>query len=159
LFLIDGALLKAFTFILIMMTGFLLKKRGYYQERDFYTVTKLIVHITLPAVIIHGFSRFERDDSLILIVVLSLAFNFVQSFIGYLMAPKSDKPRQAFNFLNYSGYNIGNFSLPFFKACWIPLGSSLFVSLMRAMPWSPAAAVTRQRPISWEKRPRALDGG
>lgn len=105
-----------------MMTGFLLKKRGYYQERDFYTVTKLIMHITLPAVIIHGFSRFERDYSLILIVVLSLAFNFVQSLIGYRMAPRNDKPRQAFNFLNYSGYNIGNFSLPFLQSMLDPFG-------------------------------------
>lgn len=105
-----------------MLTGYVLKKLNYYQERDFQTVTKLIMHITLPAVIIHGFSQFERDYSLILIVILSLVFNFGQSAIGYLAAPKGDRPKQAYNFINYSGYNIGNFSLPFLQSLLDPVG-------------------------------------
>lgn len=119
---INNALIKAITFVLIMFTGYALKKLNYYQDRDFQTVTKLIMHITLPAVIIHGFSRFERDYSLLLIVLLSLLFNFGQSVIGYLAAPQGDKSKQAFNFINYSGYNIGNFSLPFLQSMLDPMG-------------------------------------
>lgn len=122
-------LAKALAFILIIVLGYLLKKKGFFHASDFYLISKIVIRITLPAAIVSNFSRITMDNSLLLMVVIGLAANIVMVSVGYLINAGKSKEAKAFDMLNLSGYNIGNFTLPFVQSFLGPIGfatTSLF---------------------------------
>lgn len=122
-------LAKALAFILIIVMGYLLKKKGFFHASDFYLISKIVIRITLPAAIVSNFSRITMDNSLLLMVVIGLAANIVMVSVGYLINAGKSKEAKAFDMLNLSGYNIGNFTLPFVQSFLGPIGfatTSLF---------------------------------
>lgn len=122
-------LAKALAFILIIVLGYLLKKKGFFHASDFYLISKIVIRITLPAAIVSNFSRITMDNSLLFMVVIGLAANIVMVSVGYLINAGKSKEAKAFDMLNLSGYNIGNFTLPFVQSFLGPIGfatTSLF---------------------------------
>ena len=122
-------LAKAAAFILIIVTGYVLKKRGFFHPDDFYLFSKVVVRITLPCAIISKFSRISMDNSLLFMCVLGLAGNLIMVLAGYLINLGGTRQQRAFDMINLSGYNIGNFTLPFVQSFLGPVGfaaTSLF---------------------------------
>ena len=122
-------LAKAAAFILIIVTGYVLKKRGFFHPDDFYLFSKVVVRITLPCAIISNFSRISMDNSLLFMCVLGLAGNLIMVLAGYLINLGGTRQQRAFDMINLSGYNIGNFTLPFVQSFLGPVGfaaTSLF---------------------------------
>lgn len=122
-------LTKALAFILIIVMGYLLKKKGFFHASDFYLISKIVIRITLPAAIVSNFSRITMDNSLLLMVVIGLAANIVMVALGYLINAGKGREAKVFDMLNLSGYNIGNFTLPFVQSFLGPVGfatTSLF---------------------------------
>lgn len=112
----DAILLKAGSFILIITAGYLLKKIGLIQEQDNKTIMKLIVNLTLPAAVISSFAAQDRELSLIFVAVIGFGLNVVMAAVGYLFALHKGGQEKAFNILNYSGYNIGTFAMPYLQS-------------------------------------------
>ena len=54
----SGVLLKAFSFILVIIIGYLLKKKGFFKKEDVSVITKITLNITLPAAVVTSFSNF-----------------------------------------------------------------------------------------------------
>lgn len=124
-----AVLTKAFAFILIIVTGYVLKKKGFFAAKDFYLISKIVIRITLPCAIISNFSNITMDNSLLLLCVIGLGANLVLVAVGYILNLRSDGERKAFDMINLSGYNIGNFTLPFVQSFLGPVGfaaTSLF---------------------------------
>ncbi len=122
-------LAKAAAFILIIVTGYVLKKKGFFHPDDFYLISKIVVRITLPCAIVSNFSRISMDNSLLFMCVLGLAANVVMVGIGYVSELHGSRQQRAFSMVNLSGYNIGNFTLPFVQSFLGPVGfaaTSLF---------------------------------
>lgn len=117
----EEILLKAGSFVLIIITSYLLKKKRFFNENDNRTIMKLIMNITLPAAIIANFSGYKKDISLIFVAVLGLGMNIILMGIGYLIALKKGREEKAFNVINYSGYNIGIFTLPYLQSFLGPI--------------------------------------
>ncbi|GFZ31067.1 permease [Clostridium zeae] len=112
----DLVLIKAAGYVCIIIIGYLLKKIGLFDSRDQTTVMKIIMNITLPAAVVSAFSNFQKDVSLISITFIGLLMNLIMSGIGYLIALKRDNNNKAFNIINYSGYNIGTFAMPYLQS-------------------------------------------
>lgn len=124
-----SVLAKAIAFVLVIVTGYVLKKKGFFQPDDFYLFSKVVVRITLPCAIISNLSGISLDRSLLFLCVLGLAANIFLVIVGYLMGLKGTGQDRAFNLINLSGYNVGNFSLPFVQSFLGPVGfaaTSLF---------------------------------
>ena len=124
-----SVLTKAIAFVLVIVTGYVLKKKGFFQPDDFYLFSKVVVRITLPCAIISNLSGISLDRSLLFLCVLGLAANIFLVIVGYLMGLKGTGQDRAFNLINLSGYNVGNFSLPFVQSFLGPVGfaaTSLF---------------------------------
>lgn len=122
-------LAKAAAFVLIIVTGYVLKKKGFFHPDDFYLISKIVVRVTLPCAIISNFSGISMDRSLLFMCVLGLAANIALVVVGYCMGLKGSGQQRAFNMINLSGYNVGNFSLPFVQSFLGPVGfaaTSLF---------------------------------
>lgn len=98
--------------VFIIVLGYLLKSsRLFSKERDFVTLSNLILYITLPAAILTNLNGLRFPISLLLISL----FGFLCNWLYILIARKvgKDKNEQSFLSLGINGYNIGNFSLPF----------------------------------------------
>ena len=124
-----AVLIKAGAFVSIIMMGYLLKRAGFFQAKDFYLVSRIVIKITLPAAIVSNFSRITMDYSLLFVCVIGFLCNCVTVAAGYGMYAARSKESKAFAMLNMSGYNVGNFTMPFVQSFLSPVGfaaTSLF---------------------------------
>lgn len=124
-----AVLVKAMAFVSIIAIGYVLKRVGFFHARDFFLLSKIVVKITLPAAIVSNFSKISMDFSLLIFCVIGLVCNFIMVAIGYMMNLKNGREEKAFDMLNLSGYNIGNFTMPFVQSFLGPVGfaaTSLF---------------------------------
>ena len=106
-------LLKSCSFVFIIFLGYILKKRGFYSPNDSKFVSKTVINLILPSAIISSFGKFQKDNSLFILIFFGLFCNIFLVFLGYILSKKKDSKTKALYMLNFSGYNIGNFTLPF----------------------------------------------
>lgn len=124
-----AVLTKAVAFVAIIIMGYLLKRAGFFRASDFYLVSKVVIKITLPAAIISNFSRITMDNSMLVMCGVGILCNLLTVAIGYLICLSKSRETKAFAMLNMSGYNVGNFTMPFVQSFLSPVGfaaTSLF---------------------------------
>ena len=124
-----SVLARAAAFVLIIVTGYLLKKKGFFHPSDFKLISQIVIRITLPCAIISNFSRLSMENSLLFMCVLGLLANVFMIGVGYGVSLKDRAQGRVFNMINLSGYNVGNFTLPFVQNFLGPVGfaaTSLF---------------------------------
>ena len=109
-------LIKAFSFVFIIVIGYAFKKIGIFGSKDYKIVTKIIMNITLPCALITGFANFKMDTSMIFIILIGFSSNIIMSLIGFILAKNKDHKEKAFNIINLAGYNIGCFTLPYVQS-------------------------------------------
>lgn len=109
-------LTKAVAFVMIIIMGYILKRKGFFHANDFYLISKIVIRITLPAAIVWNFSQIVIDTALLTTVAFGFIANIITVTIGYLINLKNAKADQAFDMVNLSGYNIGNFTVPFVQS-------------------------------------------
>ena len=118
-----AVLTRAGCFVAIIVMGYLLRKCGYFGENDFKTLAKIVLRITLPAAIVSSFAGMEIDVSMLFISLLGLGFGALYVALAFLLNARTTKERRAFDILNFSGYNIGNFTMPFVQSFLGPAGA------------------------------------
>lgn len=115
-------LLKALAFTAVIAMGYILKKKGFFQLKDFYLISKIVVKITLPCAIIYNFSSISMEPSLLMLCAIGFGCNVLMVGLGYLISLRGSREEKAFAAVNSSGYNIGNFTLPFVQSFLGPAG-------------------------------------
>ncbi|MDO5416499.1 MAG: AEC family transporter, partial [Lachnospiraceae bacterium] len=126
-----AVLIKAVTFVGIIFLGYFLKRIGFFQEKDFFLLSKIVIKITLPAAIAYSFASMELSPSMLVLTLFGFGGGVLMILLGYLVNRKKSREERAFSMLNVSGYNIGNFALPFVQNFLGPAGvmtTSLFDS-------------------------------
>ncbi|WP_097006766.1 AEC family transporter [Lacrimispora amygdalina] len=124
-----AVLMRAAAFVAIILMGYLLKRTGFFQAKDFYLISRVVIRITLPAAIVSNFSRITMERSLLTMCIIGILCNFVTIGIGYITNLTRSGDSKAFAMLNMSGYNVGNFTMPFVQSFLSPVGfaaTSLF---------------------------------
>lgn len=114
-------IMRAGSFIAIIVMGYLLKKIGFFKEGDFGILSKIAIRITLPCAIIVSFSGKEIDPALLALPLIAIICGAVYIALGYLLNRKGSKEQQAFAMLNLAGYNIGSFTIPFAQSFLGPM--------------------------------------
>lgn len=111
---------KAIAFVLIILIGYICKRRGVFAPTDYQLVSKIVLNITLPCAVISSFAHFQLDYSLIAAVFLGLCGNLLMLFVS-LMLTRGDVPStKIFYIFSLAGYNVGCFTLPFAQAFLTP---------------------------------------
>ena len=105
-------LIRAGCFIAIIALGYILKRIGVFKEDDFKILSKVIIKISLPAVIIVNFAGSEISLSMIPILFLGIGCGAVYMVIAVIKSIRKSREQAAFEVMNLSSYNIGNFTLP-----------------------------------------------
>lgn len=109
-------MLRTAGYVAVIVLGYLLRRFGVLRAEDFLVISTLVIKVTLPAAVIVNFNGKEIDISLLFVAVLSLSFGCLYMAVGYLLNRRGTREEKAFAIVNYSGYNIGNFTQPLFKA-------------------------------------------
>lgn len=104
---------NAITFFLIIFLGYFFKAKHILEKEDGNKIAKIVLNITLPCALISSVSELEVGATMVLLILAGISFNVLMLIVGYLMARKREKEVTAAHMLNASGYNIGNFAIPF----------------------------------------------
>ena len=115
-------LTRAGCFVGIILLGVFLKKVGVFKDSDFSVVSNIVLKITLPAAIITNFANKELDTSLFVLTLLGLLCGSFYILLGFLLNIRKSKDQKAFDILNFPGYNIGCFAMPFVQNFLGPIG-------------------------------------
>lgn len=115
-------IMRAGSFIAIIVMGYLLKKIGFFRQEDFGLLAKISIRITLPCAIITSFAGKQIDPQLLVLVLLAIAAGCFYLLAGYFVNRKNSRDDKAFAMLNLTGYNIGTFVIPFAQSFLGPLG-------------------------------------
>ncbi|TVX96719.1 AEC family transporter [Cohnella terricola] len=122
-------LIKASAYIFIILLGYMLKRKGFVAPYDYKLISKIVLNVTLPAAVVTSFAAHEMQASLLFIVLLGFGCNVLLLLLGYWASRKEDNGTRAFYMLNWPGYSIGSFTMPYVQSFLGPSGivvTSLF---------------------------------
>ncbi|MDD3220498.1 MAG: hypothetical protein PHC41_15270 [Lachnospiraceae bacterium] len=119
-----SVLLRAFSFTFIILIGIMLRSKKIVGEQAGDAVKKVMLNITLPAVIITNFAANSNISmDMILLAVLGLVFSVFMVWVGVVLSRRKTKAEQALYILSLPSYNIGAFCLPFVQGFLPSIGS------------------------------------
>ena len=96
-------LLRAGSFISIILLGYFLKRIGFFRQEDFSILSKITIRITLPCAIITSFAGKTINPALLSLTFLAIGCGLIYVLIGFLINRKHDREQQAFEMLNLPG--------------------------------------------------------
>lgn len=113
---------NAAAFVAVILLGYALKRASFFELKDFYLVSKVVIHITLPCAIITNFSSLDIEPSMLFLCAIGFGCSALYDLLGYLANRGGTREEKAFGIINASGFNIGNFTLPFIQSFLGPAG-------------------------------------
>ena len=106
------------TSLFIIGAGYLLKKIKVISENDGKVVSKLVIYLTFPALILHTVSTLHITSTLIFLPLFPLAFSSVLLIVfSWLLKNKPDALKGVV-FMSLCGFNIGLFAYPIIEGIW-----------------------------------------
>lgn len=146
----ETILTRVTALVLVIVFSYILKRLHFFKVEDFKVVSNIVLKITLPCAVISNFNRIDVNFSLFSLILIGIFCNLLTIGFGYLAAFHRSKETRAFNMINYSGYNIGCFTMPYIHSflgpsgvvatCLFDAGNSL---LCTGATYSMAAVVAR----------------
>lgn len=112
----EDVLFRALTFVLIIVIGNILKSFGIVKKEDGYILGRIIMSVTLPCALIVNATSLVFNSLSIVLILFGLFCSLTSIYVAYRVSKGKDKVTKATYMINASGYNIGNFSMPFIHA-------------------------------------------
>ena len=110
-----SVLIKSASLVFLIILGFVLKKIGLFKTEDSKVFSKIMIYITLPAILINAFRNFQADLSLISLFFMNIIVCLIMTFLGWVAGRKEDPVARAMYMLCMAGFNVGSFGLPFIQ--------------------------------------------
>lgn len=108
-----AVLVKSLGFIFIVLIGYIFKRGGFFKKEDGLFLSKVVMNITLPAALIAGANGMNINYLAIVIILVGLISNLFNIFLSKYIDRRNTSVKKAIGMINCSGYNIGNFAIPF----------------------------------------------
>ena len=80
------------------------------------------MNVTLPCALLTNASGITIDQSMIILLLIGLASNIIMLFISFILSRKEENILKGYYMINCSGYNIGNFVMPFVQSFFPGMG-------------------------------------
>lgn len=127
---------KTATFLIIILLGFALKRKGVLKKEDAQVVSQLIVNLTLPCMILSSTTDIQVNHITLILIAFAIGINLFTFYFGIATSRKEpSRMMQSVAGLNISGFNIGNYAIPFVSSffagsavgyiCMFDIGNSL----------------------------------
>lgn len=108
----------------MILLGYVMKRNAILSKADGSILSKIILNITLPAAIILNLAQMEIQVEALSLIFIAVVITIGQIVIACLMTRKENNALQQFAMYCGSGFNIGNFAIPFAQSFY-PLGIPL----------------------------------
>lgn len=127
----ETILVKAAGLALVILLGYALKRLGVFHTEDAKIVSRIIIHVTLPAALLNGFRSFQFNVSYLALIAIAAGANLLLMALGLWLSRGKDTATQALYSMNVSSYNIGCFAMPFVQS-FLPAEALVAVSMFDA---------------------------
>ena len=114
-------IIQAVGLFLIIILGYTLKKMGLLKKEDGSRLSIVIVNVTLPAVVIVNLASVAIQTIFLLFILIGFVWSILQIFLAWFTSKKANMTQRQMYMYCGSGFNIGNFTLPFVQG-FLPLG-------------------------------------
>ena len=104
--------------LIIIAIGYIIKKLGIVTEKDGKIIAKIILNVTLPALIISVINQIELELTLILLPFIAIIYSFIVLSISFLLFKKYPKNVKGLLLMTVIGFNIGLFAYPMIEMIW-----------------------------------------
>lgn len=109
-------LVRAISLVLIMVSGYMIKRIGWVGKEHFSIFSKIVLRYTLPCAIITSFNSMQVDTTLLIYTTIGIGINVIAAVVGYMTGRANGRREQAFHILNTGSFNIGAFTLPYISS-------------------------------------------
>jgi hypothetical protein len=98
----------------IIFLGYFLKKVGIFKKEDSEGISRVVLNITLPCLILATIPKISLNSTLLLLPLICISVGFLYLLIGFfLFRPSTGNPKErGLNTMALLGYNIGLFAFP-----------------------------------------------
>lgn len=103
----------AIKYLLIIGIGYLMKAVHILDDKDAKGISRVILYLTLPAVIVNSFSQSAYDSWMLLSLAIGFLFSGGVLCLVMLFTRRQSAEMRAFYALNCAGLNLGNITIPF----------------------------------------------
>lgn len=114
-------LVKSGTLVMLIVLGYLLKRVGLFTLQDSKTLSKIMIYVTLPGIVLNAMKDFTLNMDLLSMMFINIASCIIMAFFGWVVGRKEGPNACAMYMTSSAAYNIGSFSLPFIQFI-IPAG-------------------------------------
>ena len=104
---------QTFTYLIIMALGYFFKKINLLKASDSNILSTIIINLTLPCMFFSSALGLSINPLLLLLMVIGLLANILMLIIAHIFIKKESSLLQGVYLISASGYDIGNFVLPF----------------------------------------------
>ncbi|MDD8049400.1 MAG: transporter [Thomasclavelia sp.] len=124
----EDVLIKSFTFVLIIFIGYMFKRFKILDKKDANIIATIVMNITLPCALLSNGQGIVISPIVLVLILVGVGSNVVMMLLGYLGSKKENHLTKAAYMINSSGYNIGNFVMPFTTAFFPGMGIAYLIS-------------------------------
>lgn len=118
----DGVFFQTGLFFIYMGIAYAFKKLKILKKEDAQIFSKIIMNLTLPCLFFSSANGMNIDASLIIYILLGVLANGFMMLVSYLIFYKENKLMQGVYMIACSGYDVGNFILPFVSVFFPGMG-------------------------------------
>ena len=111
-----SVLKKTGTFVLLIICGYILKKLGIIKKKHLNVLEKIIMNFTLPCVFLSSSIGLSMNIMLIVYMMIGLFANLLLIGLSYFFTRKEEPIIRGTFMIACSGYDVGNFVLPYVQA-------------------------------------------
>lgn len=115
-------LITSLTFILIIVIAYFLKRVKVLKKSDANILATIIMNVTLPCALLTSANGITLDMTILILIAVGILSNVIMILVGYGLAYKERPVIKGTYMINVSGYNIGNFVLPFVQSFFSGMG-------------------------------------
>lgn len=109
-------------FLLYILIGYLLKKIKLLNKEDAQVLATIIMNITLPCLFFSSANGLKLDFNFLIFMFLGCLANVLLMVAGFIVSYKENRLMQGTYMIACSGYDVGNFILPFVSVFFPRLG-------------------------------------
>lgn len=122
-----NALAEVLAYVAVIVIGQILRLNGTFPRDAVRPMSMLVLYVTLPCSVIVFLSGVELSSDLLIPFFVGLLSNWALIALAILLTRKTaqrtgDPNLVPFSMLNFSGYNVGTFAMPFTMGIVSPVG-------------------------------------
>lgn len=106
-------LFNTLTYILIIGLGYFLKRIHMFGKDAGDVLAKIVVNLTLPAMLLSASNRLIMDSSMLVYIILGIMCNVIMLVVSYVLTRNNTPLIRGVSAMSCAGIDVGNFVLPF----------------------------------------------